>query len=86
MAQGPVAQALFLGDQTLFNSTRDDCIWKRGNDRDHCPDADITMTLYTSEKSKLKVNHECRLTLDGHQSCAMNSALMASQNIVADFI
>lgn len=55
MSQGPVAQALFLGDQTLFNTTRDDCVWKRGNDRDHCPDEDISMTLYTSSKTKTKV-------------------------------
>lgn len=55
-SQGPVAQALFLGDQNLFNTTRDDCVWKRGNDRDHCPDEDISMILYTSKKTKLKVN------------------------------
>lgn len=54
-AQGPIAQALFLGDQTLFNTTRDDCVWKRGNDRDHCPDPDITMILYPPKKSQAKV-------------------------------
>lgn len=55
--QGIVGQALFLGDSTLFNTTRDDCIWKRGNERDQCPDEDITMTLYpanwTTSKSKV---------------------------------
>lgn len=60
MSQGPVAQALFLGDQTLFNTTRDDCVWKRGNDRDSCPDEDISMTLYTSTKTKTKV--KCRMS------------------------
>lgn len=45
-AQGPVATALFLGDPALFNTTREDCVWKRGNDRDQCPDSDITMTLF----------------------------------------
>lgn len=52
--QGPVAQALFLGDQSMFNTTRDDCVWKRGNERDHCPDEDISMTLYTSNKTGTK--------------------------------
>lgn len=54
-AQGPLGQALFLGDSNMFNTTRDDCIWKRGYDRDHCPDPDISMTLFTSNKAKLKV-------------------------------
>lgn len=54
-AQGIVAQALFLGDQSMFNTTRDDCVWKRGYDRDHCPDPEITMTLYTPDNAKLKV-------------------------------
>lgn len=56
-AQGPVATALFLGEPGLFNTTREDCIWKRGNDRDQCPDADITMTLFPAKNlhSKSKV-------------------------------
>lgn len=57
-AQGPVATALFLGDPALFNTTREDCIWKRGNDRDQCPDPDVTMTLFPPKnkhaKSKVK--------------------------------
>lgn len=57
-AQGPVATALFLGEPGLFNTTREDCIWKRGNDRDQCPDADITMTLFPAKNlhSKSKVH------------------------------
>lgn len=53
-AQGPVAAALFLGEPSLFNTTREDCIWKRGNDRDQCPDPDITMTLFPSKKNHAK--------------------------------
>lgn len=48
-------QALFLNDPTQFNTTREDCIWKRGNERDQCPDEDITMILYTAKKTKVKV-------------------------------
>lgn len=56
-AQGPVATALFLGEPGLFNTSREDCIWKRGNDRDQCPDADITMTFFPAKNlhSKSKV-------------------------------
>lgn len=46
--QGIVAQALFLGDTNQFNSSRDDCLWKRGNERDSCPDEDINIILYTA--------------------------------------
>lgn len=48
-AQGIIAQALFLGDQTQFNASRDDCIWKRGNERDECQDEDINVYLYTED-------------------------------------
>lgn len=51
-AQGPLAQALFLGDAGVFNATADNCHWKRGNDRDACPDPDITIKLYTGGKDK----------------------------------
>lgn len=43
-----VQQALYLGDPALFNTTRDDCQWKRGSDRDTCPDKDIRLILYTA--------------------------------------
>ncbi|XP_059618591.1 phospholipase A1 member A-like [Phlebotomus argentipes] len=46
-AQGIIAQALYLGDPNMYNNTMDSCIWKRGNDRDQCPDPDINMILYT---------------------------------------
>lgn len=46
--QGIVTQAFYLGDASQFNTSRDDCLWKRGSDRDTCPDKDIRMILYTS--------------------------------------
>lgn len=84
-AQGLVATALFLGDQSLFNTTRDDCIWRRSNDRDQCPDPDITMTLFSAKISrpKLKVpkpTHNytfslfltCRLLFENGQKVNVN--------------
>lgn len=46
--QGVIVSALFLGEPNLFNTTRDDCYWKRGNERDRCPDKDIRMILFTA--------------------------------------
>jgi hypothetical protein len=47
-AQNIINQALYLGSPTSFNTTRDDCKWKHGNERDICPDPDINVILYTS--------------------------------------
>ncbi|CRL03996.1 CLUMA_CG017114, isoform A, partial [Clunio marinus] len=47
-AQNIISQALFLGNPSAFNTTRDDCKWKYGNERDICPDPDINVILYTS--------------------------------------
>ncbi|XP_069687339.1 phospholipase A1-like [Periplaneta americana] len=46
-AQSLLSQALFLGNVT--NATREDCIWRRGNDRDNCPDPDVKYYMYTSK-------------------------------------
>jgi hypothetical protein len=47
-AQNIINQALYLGNPSVFNTTRDDCKWKHGNERDICPDPDINVILYTS--------------------------------------
>uniref|UniRef100_A0A182TC75 Lipase domain-containing protein n=1 Tax=Anopheles maculatus TaxID=74869 RepID=A0A182TC75_9DIPT len=59
-AQHLLAQALYLGDPDSFNSTREDCVWKRGNGQDVCPDEDISIYLYTSGivKDKFKVSKQ----------------------------
>lgn len=44
-----------MGDQSQFNTTRDDCIWKRGNERDECPDDDINIFLYTKSSNNPEV-------------------------------
>ena len=46
-AQNIINQALYLGNPSVFNTTRDDCKWKYGNERDVCPDPDINVILYT---------------------------------------
>lgn len=60
-AQNIINQALFLGNPSVFNTTRDDCKWKYGNERDTCPDPDINVILYTSSnngknRGKLRVS------------------------------
>ncbi|XP_055857650.1 phospholipase A1-like [Episyrphus balteatus] len=47
-AQRVLLQSLYLGDASNFNTSREDCVWKRGNDLyDKCPDPDINLYLYT---------------------------------------
>lgn len=77
---GPLAQALFLGDQSMFNTTRDDCIWKRGNDRDQCPDKDITMTLYTSRRTKSKVNESTTMYRNISEIVVVSVRLLNAMN------
>lgn len=54
-AQGIITQAFYLGDPGSYNTTYSDCIWKKGNDRDQCPDPQITVKLYTSGEKKRKI-------------------------------
>ncbi|XP_011873983.1 PREDICTED: phospholipase A1 [Vollenhovia emeryi] len=42
--EGPIRDAIESGAATESNK---DCIWKRGNDRDVCPDPDVHVYLYT---------------------------------------
>lgn len=68
--QGVFVSALFLGEPNLFNTTRDDCYWKRGNERDRCPDKDIRMILFTGNNPprrtevthSLRTNYNCNHT------------------------
>ncbi|XP_067009690.2 phospholipase A1 VesT1.02 [Anabrus simplex] len=47
LRSGPLVEALNLGN-TSTNASRADCVWRRGMDRDPCPDPDIKYFLYTS--------------------------------------
>jgi len=42
---GPIRDAIESGAAAAYN--KDDCVWRRGNDRDVCPDPDIHIYLYT---------------------------------------
>lgn len=35
----------------MSNNTLDDCIWRRGNDKDSCPDPEVRVILYTGNGS-----------------------------------
>lgn len=46
-AVNPLKEALFLGNLSINNNTLDDCIWRRGNDKDACPDPEVRVLLFT---------------------------------------
>lgn len=43
--EGPIKDAIESGAAAEYN--KDDCVWRRGNDRDACPDPDVRVYLYT---------------------------------------
>ncbi|XP_055541428.1 phospholipase A1 member A-like isoform X1 [Wyeomyia smithii] len=47
-AQHLLAQALYLGDPDAFNTTKEDCVWKREGADNLCPDPAIRIIMYTS--------------------------------------
>lgn len=48
--RGPIQDAIQSGAAAEYN--KDDCTWRRGNDRDSCPDPDVHVYLYTPGKAK----------------------------------
>ncbi|XP_070506808.1 phospholipase A1-like [Chironomus tepperi] len=79
-AQNIINQALYLGNPSVFNTTRDDCIWKHGNERDICPDPDIKVIMYTSFNGK---NH-AKLLFDMNEDywLRMSSWNNTKENII----
>ncbi|XP_049834941.1 phospholipase A1 member A-like [Schistocerca gregaria] len=45
---GALEQALLLGLNSTDEFSFRDCVWRRGSDRDACPDPDVHLYLYTS--------------------------------------
>lgn len=53
----PIKEALFLNTEG-FNSTLDDCVWRR--EREPCPDPNVALNLYTeAEPFKREVSSSC---------------------------
>lgn len=45
----PINNALYLGTPEVFNTTFDDCIWKRLDEiKEICTDEDVSIIMYTS--------------------------------------
>ncbi|XP_034945415.1 phospholipase A1 member A-like [Chelonus insularis] len=49
-AKGPIQDAIESGMASEFN--KDECLWRRNDNRDPCPDPDIHIYLYTPGKPK----------------------------------
>lgn len=56
-ARGPIQDAINSGAADAYD--KDNCTWRRGNDRDSCPDPGVHLYLYTpgNPKRKLDPNH-----------------------------
>ncbi|XP_046737590.1 phospholipase A1 member A-like [Diprion similis] len=52
-ARGPIREAIQNGQAAEYN--KDDCAWRRGNDRDLCPDPDVHVFLYAPGHPKRKL-------------------------------
>ncbi|XP_066593763.1 phospholipase A1 VesT1.02 [Prorops nasuta] len=54
-SRGPITDAINSGAAAEYN--KEDCIWRRGNDRDLCPDPDIKIYLYTPGKDRRELEY-----------------------------
>ncbi|KAK0160642.1 hypothetical protein PV328_008029 [Microctonus aethiopoides] len=54
LAKGPIHDAIESGASTNYD--KEECTWRRGNDRDICPDPDVHIYLYTPGKPKRKLD------------------------------
>lgn len=52
--RGPIQEALQNGLAAQYN--RENCVWRRGNDRDSCPDPDVRVFLYTFHQSRRELD------------------------------
>lgn len=51
---GPIREAIQNGIATQFK--RENCVWRRGNDRDSCPDPDVRVFLYTYDRPRRELD------------------------------
>ncbi|XP_076760916.1 phospholipase A1 [Xylocopa sonorina] len=47
---GPIQEAIQNGIAAQYN--RESCVWRRGNDRDSCPDPDVRVFLYANNRKR----------------------------------
>lgn len=48
--RGPIRDAIESGAAADYN--KENCVWRRGNDRDICPDPDVHVYLYTPGRQR----------------------------------
>lgn len=53
---GPLQDAIKSGAAATYKE--DDCIWRRGNDKDSCPDPDIHVYIHTSNRPRRELRPE----------------------------
>jgi hypothetical protein len=52
--RGPIQEAIESGAAADYN--KDECTWRRGNDRDSCPDPDVHIHLFTPGNPRRKLD------------------------------
>lgn len=52
--EGPIRDAIESGAAAEYN--KDNCVWRRGNDRDVCPDPDVQVYLYTPGRPRVTLD------------------------------
>lgn len=51
---GPIQDAIQNGVAAEYD--REKCIWRRGNDKDSCPDPDVKVYLYASDRPRRQLD------------------------------
>lgn len=51
---GPIQEAIQNGVAARYN--KENCIWRRGNDKDSCPDPDVRIYLYANDKPRRELD------------------------------
>ena len=74
---GPIQEAIQSGAAADYN--KEDCTWRRGNDRDSCPDPDVHVYLYSElgkPKRKLEEIRRSDWLREGYDSTKENVILI----------
>ena len=71
-ARGPIQDAIDSGAASQYN--RDDCTWRRGSDKDSCPDPDVHLYLFTPKKSSTKKLNSSHHTVVDYTKKELNTS------------